>query len=78
MTPYQDLEDAKVAVIHGNNLASQHRAPSASLLTRLAGLLWDNTTSNVAQFMAMIPSQRHTELLYAETLFAKVRRSIHF
>ena len=68
----QDLEDAKVAVTYGNNLANHHRAPTASILSSLAGLLWDNTASNVARFMAMTPTQRHAELLYAETLFAKV------
>lgn len=69
----QDLREANKHVKHGNALAGRYRAPSPHLVSRIAGLVWDNSSSGVGFIKSMTPLQRHAELLYAETLFAKVR-----
>lgn len=69
----QDLQAASEQVRHGNNLAFQHRAPPATFTSRLAGLVWENASSGTGAIRGMTAVQRHAELLYAETLFAKVR-----
>lgn len=68
----QDLRDANRQVRHGNLLAHRHRAPVPPLLSRIVGLVWDNSASGVSFIKTMTPVQLHAELLYAETLFAKV------
>ena len=72
---FQDLEEALTEINHGNVLASQHRAPSPSITSRVLGLLIENNTSGAAYIRSISLSQRHAELLYAETLCAKVSLS---
>ena len=70
----QDLVDAIAHVRHGNTIASQHRKRVASLPTRLAGLVVGSlNTSGVGFIKNMTAVERHAELVYAETLFEKVR-----
>ena len=73
LTLEQDLQEANKHVKHGNALAGRYRAPSPHLVSRIAGLVWDNSSSGTGFIKSMTPLQRHAELLYAETLFAKVR-----
>lgn len=57
----------------GNIVANRHRKPSASLPTRLAGLVLGSlNTSGVGWIKNMTPVERHAELVYAESLFEKV------
>lgn len=58
---------------HGNALANRYRAPAPRLVSRIAGLVWENSSTGVGFIKSMTAVQRHAELLYAETLFAKVR-----
>ncbi|KAI5118785.1 hypothetical protein M0805_005015 [Coniferiporia weirii] len=67
----KDLQEANKQVKHGNNLAHRHRAPPAPLVSRIAGLVWENSATGIGFIKTMTPVQRHAELLYAETLFAK-------
>ncbi|KAH8108397.1 hypothetical protein DFH11DRAFT_1634250 [Phellopilus nigrolimitatus] len=67
----EDLQEAIRHVKHGNNLAYQYRAPPAPFVSRLAGLVWENSATGVGSIRNMTSVQRHAELLYAETLFAK-------
>ena len=68
------MVDAIAHVRHGNTIASQHRKKAASLPTRLAGLVVGSlNTSGVGFVKTMTPIERHAELVYAETLFEKVR-----
>ena len=71
----QDLVDAIAHVRHGNTIASQHRRRAASLPTRLAGLVVGSlNTSGSGLIKSMTAMERHAELIYAETLFEKVRK----
>ena len=75
----QDLVDAIAKVRHGNGVASQHRKRAASLPTRLAGLVMGSlNTSGVGFIRSMTPVERHAELVYAESLFEKVRLRVDF
>jgi len=68
----EDLLSGLNHVRHGNNVASQHRKPAASLPTRLAGLVMGSlNTSGVGFIKSMTPVERHAELVYAESLFEK-------
>ena len=61
---------------HGNTVAQQHRKRAAALPTRLAGLVIGSlNTSGVGFVKTMTTIERHAELVYAETLFEKVRRN---
>ena len=61
-------------VKHGNAIAQQHRKRSAALPTRLAGLVLSSlNTSGVGFVKSMTDIERHAELMYAETLFEKVK-----
>lgn len=66
-----DLRVASRHVQHGNKIAVGHRAPAPPILSRFAGYVWDNATSGVRFLKSMTPAQRHAELLFAETTFAK-------
>lgn len=58
---------------HANVIAQQHRKRSAALTTRLAGLVIGSlNTSGVGWIKSMTTVERHAELVFAETLFAKV------
>ncbi|KII86100.1 hypothetical protein PLICRDRAFT_56563 [Plicaturopsis crispa FD-325 SS-3] len=65
----KDLADALKFLNHGCSLAAKHRAPSRSIVSQVSGILWG--ASGFDAFKAMTPVQRHAELLYAETTFAK-------
>ena len=55
-------------------MAQVHRKRSAALHTRLAGLVIGSlNTSGVGWIRSMTDVERHAELVYAETLFEKVR-----
>ncbi|KLO18667.1 hypothetical protein SCHPADRAFT_993336 [Schizopora paradoxa] len=66
-----DLRVANEHVQHGHQIAVKHRAPAPPILSRVAGFVWDNATSGVSLLRIMTPAQRHAELLFAETTFAK-------
>ncbi|THG96567.1 hypothetical protein EW145_g7756 [Phellinidium pouzarii] len=66
----EDLQEANKHVKHGNNLAFKHRAPPAPLVSRIAGLVWENSAIGVGFIKSMTPVQRHAELLYAETFLS--------
>lgn len=73
----QDLLAALNHVKNGNTVASEHRKRAASLPTRLAGLVLGSlNTSGVGWIKSMTPVERHAELVYAESLFEKVRRPL--
>ncbi|RDX42324.1 hypothetical protein OH76DRAFT_1488762 [Lentinus brumalis] len=68
----EDLKDAIEQVRHGNEVAARHRKRTASLPTRLAGLLVGSlNTSGVGFIRSMSTLERHAELVYAESLFEK-------
>ncbi|KDQ49454.1 hypothetical protein JAAARDRAFT_42869 [Jaapia argillacea MUCL 33604] len=68
----EDLLAAIGHAKHGNAIASQHRKRSASLTTRLAGLVVSSLqTSGVGWYKSMTVVERHAELVYAESLFEK-------
>lgn len=56
---------------HGNTIANEHRKKAASLPFRLAGYVTGNTGVNWVKSMTDV--ERHAELVYAESLFEKVR-----
>jgi hypothetical protein len=56
---------------HGNAIANEHRKKAASLPFRLAGYVTGNTGANWVK--TMTPVERHAELVYAESLFERVR-----
>ena len=57
----------------GNNVAAQHRKKAAALPKRLAGfLLTSLNTSGVGYIKSMTLTERHAELVYAESLYQKV------
>ena len=68
--PTQDILAAIGHTKHGNNIADQHRKRE-SFYTRIAGLV--SSTTDVNWVKSMTPVERHAELIYAETLFEKVR-----
>ncbi|KAF9808167.1 hypothetical protein IEO21_07953 [Rhodonia placenta] len=68
----EDLLSGLNYVREGNIVANRHRKPSASLPTRLAGLVLGSlNTSGVGWIKNMTPVERHAELVYAESLFEK-------
>lgn len=70
----QDLLAAIDHVKNGNAVAQQHRKRTAALPTRLAGLVIGSlNTSGVGFIKTMSDVERHAELVYAETLFEKVK-----
>lgn len=74
----QDLLAAISHVKHGNAVAQQHRKRSAALPTRLVGLVVGSlNTSGVGFVKSMTDVERHAELVYAESLFEKVRALGH-
>jgi hypothetical protein len=58
---------------HGNTIANEHRKKAASLPFRLAGYVTGNTGVNWVKSMTDV--ERHAELVYAESLFEKVKHS---
>ena len=56
---------------HANTIANEHRKKAASLPFRLAGYVTGNTGVNWVKSMTDV--ERHAELVYAESLFEKVR-----
>jgi len=56
---------------HANTIANEHRKKAASLPFRLAGYVTGNTGVNWVKCMTDV--ERHAELVYAESLFEKVR-----
>jgi hypothetical protein len=76
MMSYED-EDLLRAMGHarqGNTVAAAHRKRPASFTTRLAGFVTGGgAASGVAFIKSMTPVERHAELVYAESLFEKVR-----
>jgi len=58
---------------HGNTIANEHRKKAASLPFRLAGYVTGNTGVNWVKSMTDV--ECHAELVYAESLFEKVRNS---
>ena len=74
MTTKKDLLAAISHVKHGNAVAQQHRKRNAALPTRLVGLVIGSlNTSGVGFIKSMTAVERHAELVYAESLFEKVR-----
>ena len=72
MTHTKDLLQALLHTRHGNVVASQHRKKSAYLPTRLMGrVIKSLNTSGVGWYRTMTPTERHAELVYAESLFEK-------
>ncbi|TFK53849.1 hypothetical protein OE88DRAFT_1654178 [Heliocybe sulcata] len=68
----EDILTALGHAKHGNTIASHHRKKSASMATRLAGLVVSSLhTSGVGYYKSMTPVERHAELVYAESLFEK-------
>lgn len=67
----QDLLSAMGHTKHGNTIANEHRKKAASLPFRLAGYVTGNTGVNWVKSMTDV--ERHAELVYAESLFEKVR-----
>ncbi|CCM00537.1 uncharacterized protein FIBRA_02571 [Fibroporia radiculosa] len=68
----EDLVSGLNHVRHGNAVASRHRKRTASLPTRLAGLVMGSlNTSGVGFIKSMTRVERHAELVYAESLFEK-------
>ncbi|KZT18713.1 hypothetical protein NEOLEDRAFT_121846 [Neolentinus lepideus HHB14362 ss-1] len=68
----EDLLAALGHTKHGNAVASRHRKKSASVATRLAGLVVSSlNTSGVGYYKSMTAVERHAELVYAESLFEK-------
>src|SRR5271170_1297162 len=75
----QDLLAAIGHTRHGNLVASRHRKPAASLTSRLAGYVVGSlNTTGVGFVKTMTAVERHAELVYAESLFEKVGKSILF
>lgn len=68
----QDLEDSLVTLTAGTALAAAHRS-SVSLGARMSEIL--HGSRGVSEMKRMNNVERHAELLYAETLFAKVGTS---
>lgn len=70
----QDLLAAIGHTRHGNAVAQEHRKKAASLASRVAGfVLGSGPSSGVNWVKGMSPVELHAELIYAETLFEKVR-----
>lgn len=65
----QDLAIAMDLSRSGSALANKHRK-SLSIASRVTGLV-TGSTSSVAFFKGMTPTQRHAELVYAECLAQK-------
>jgi len=59
---------------HANTIANEHRKKAASLPFRLAGYVTGSTGAN-NWTKSMSPVELHAELVYAESLFEKARRS---
>jgi hypothetical protein len=73
----QDLLAAIDRTKHGIIVASAHRRRPSSFAGRLAGYIVPSlSTSGTEWIAAMTPVERHAELVYAESLYQKVRR--HF
>ena len=73
--PPQDLLTAIAHTKRGNHIASLHRKKQAFLGSRLAGYVVSTLhPSSVVGFIAsMTDVERHAELVYAESLYEKVR-----
>jgi uncharacterized membrane protein YagU involved in acid resistance len=73
--PPQDLLTAIGHTKRGNHIASLHRKKQAFLGSRLAGYVVSTLhPSSVVGFIAsMTDVERHAELVYAESLYEKVR-----
>jgi hypothetical protein len=73
----QHLQDLLAALGHtkqGNHVAQLHRKKTASFTTRLAGYVVSSlNTTGVGWIKSMTDVERHAELVYAESLFEKVR-----
>ncbi|KAL4246932.1 Inclusion body clearance protein IML2 [Abortiporus biennis] len=68
----EDLTAAIDHVKHGCVIASAHRKRTASLTTRIVGLVVTSlNTSGVGFIKTMTPVERHAELVYAEGLYEK-------
>ncbi len=59
---------------HGNVVANEHRKRAASIPFRLAGYVTGFSGTNWVKNMTTV--ERHAELVYAESLFEKVRLSL--
>ncbi|KAF4567143.1 hypothetical protein EYR40_006137 [Pleurotus pulmonarius] len=67
-----DLIAAIAHTKHGNAIASLHRKKAAGVGARLASFVIPLlSTSHTDQVKAMSPTERHAELVYAESLFEK-------
>jgi hypothetical protein len=70
----QDLLAAIEHCKHGLAVAAAHRKRPASMASRLAGFVTGSSSaSGLTWIKSMTPVERHAELVYAETLFEKVR-----
>ena len=68
----QDLLESITHTKHGNSIANQHRKKQAFLGSRLAGYVVSTLNfSGIGFIKGMTDVERHAELVYAETLFAK-------
>jgi hypothetical protein len=75
----QDLLAAIGHTRRGNMIANQHRKPTASLTSRLAGYVMASlNTTGVGFVKTMTAVERHAELVYAESLFEKVTTLLLF
>jgi hypothetical protein len=73
LTNTQDLLAGIHHTRHGNHIANQHRKKQAFLGSRLAGYVVSHLSSGVSHIKGMTAVERHAELVYAESLFEKVR-----
>ncbi|KAF8623319.1 hypothetical protein AX17_007460 [Amanita inopinata Kibby_2008] len=67
-------EDLLAGISHtrlGNHVASQHRKKQSFLGSRIAGYVVSALHSHTNFIKSMTPTERHAELVYAETLFEK-------
>jgi len=72
---FQDLLAAINHTKHGITVASAHRKHPSSFAGRLAGYIVSSLGTSGTEWIAgMTPVERHAELVYAESLYQKVRR----
>jgi hypothetical protein len=68
----KDLLAALGHTKHGNIVAQQHRKKPASVASRLAGYVVSSLgTTGIGFIKSMTPTERHAELVFAESLFEK-------
>lgn len=70
-------QDILAGITHtrrGNHIASIHRKKQSFLGSRIAGYVVSALHNPMAHIRSMTPVERHSELVYAESLFEKASR----